>query len=126
MDQAQYDHLSAYTFLREYPLALYIRLSKARREMGISDVYLEWGGGQTMPLPVAVNLQKPTMIYPGTWMEFAIPMQHLARSLQEQGHVLSADVWLVVQDMEGNRHRKRILINDIPIWSQGGDPTNAR
>jgi hypothetical protein len=77
-----------------------------------------------MRLPEAINLSLPSGGPPGQSWDFYVPMQPLTHSLQKQGHILSADVWLVVQDGVGNLNRKRILINDIPIWAQGGDPTN--
>lgn len=122
----QRDYLYVHGFTVFSPKALYIRISKARKDVAILDVYLEWGAGQTMPLPGAEPLTLPTVIHPAGWLDFAVQMHDLTLLLQERGHILSADVQLVVKDGEGNLHRKRIVINDIPIWAKGGDPTNVR
>lgn len=79
-----------------------------------------------MQLPEPVNLTVPSISTGGAAWEFYLPMQPLARNLKKQGHILSADVWLVVQDGMGNLHRQRMQITEVPIWSQGGDPRKTR
>jgi hypothetical protein len=127
IDQAQERYFFGTTDSMEIPLSLYIRMSiVGRTDMLLWDVYMEWGNRKTMPLRHAHALTLPSGGSAGNSWNFHVLMKPLAQELQERGHILSADVWLVAQDGVGLLHRKRILINDMPIWAKGSDPRHAR